>query len=1784
MPSVDERIVEMQFDNKQFEAGVQTSIKSLEKLKKGLNLEESAKSLQNLEKAGKSFSLQSISDSVDAISSRFSALGIMGVTALTRISNAAISAGAQLVKSLTIDPVSTGLTEYETKMNAITTILTNTQDKGTTLDDVNAALAELNEYADKTIYNFAEMTRNIGTFTAAGVDLETSTKAIKGIANLAAGSGSNAQQASTAMYQLSQALAAGRVSLQDWNSVVNAGMGGQLFQSALKETAKEMGIVVDESVSFRDSISATGGKESWLTSDVLIKTLEKFAEDETLVKAATQVKTFSQLLDTMKESVQSGWATSWEYIIGDRDQAIETLTKINDAFGAMINPIADARNEMLKFWNENGGRDAVIDGLANAFQFLKSVLEPISTAFRNIFPPMTGERLVELSNSFKDLTENLKISEPTLDKIQRTFEGLFAILNIGKNLVTATFKAFGSALTYLAPAGDGFLGITANIGDLLVKLNETIEAGDVFEKAFEKIGDVLEPVALVIKAVTGALKDAFDSIRNIDTTGFSDFADKLEERFSPLASIAGIAGKAFETLGKIIEKVSPVFAWLGTIVSNTVQKIGDSFKNADFKTIGDIFNTGIMAALLVGAKKFVDSLGDVSSGFSGILDGLTGSLEAMQTTIKAGTLQKIAVSIGILAASLLVLSLIDSEKLAGALAALTAIFVELSITLKAMTKTLDAGATKGLMSLSSAMIALSVSALILSSAVTKLASLDWEELLRGLAGIAALSLVLVKTAKSLSKISSPLMKGSTGLIMFAASMRILVESVEALGAMDFNSLTKGLIGVGVLCTELALFLKTANFDGMGLKTGTGLILLATSIRILAEAVQAFGVMDVGGLVKGLSAVGVVLVEVSAFMKLTSNSGGLFTTAVGMTVLGSAMLIFGQAVAKIGALSISEIAKGLGAMAIVLAEVAAAARLMPTNLAITSVGVIGMATAITILASAMQTIGGISWNGIAKGLVAIAGSLVIFAAATNAMKGAVKGAAAMLVVSAAIGILTPALKALGQMSLGEIGMALLSLAGTFTVLGLAALVLTPLVPTLLGLAGAIALLGVGTLAVGAGVLALSAGLSALAVAGTGASAALVLMVSSVLSLIPMFIAQVGAGIIELAKVIAEGAPAIGAVLLAIGTQILLVIQVLAPMLVTTVVSLITMLLQTVAANLPSILESGMSILITLLQGIRDNIGQIVTVAIDIIVNFLNGIASKIGDVVASAVSIITAFVGAIGDQIPVVVDAGIQLIVDFIDALSTAISDGVPEIVESIVGLGGSMIEGLVNSLLGGIKSVVDSVKSIGESAISGLKDILGIHSPSKEFGYLGEYSVEGYVGSIMGGLPDVTDAGSEMGSAALDGAIDTLGIQNGVSTVAATDIGSPVSTGIAAGITANTAPENAATQKAQAISQAFQNEFSKIDLSKTTADLEYQLWSKTAGADLNEGQLATAELQKISGQIEFQKQRVELATQEYNAMVSEFGKDSDTAKQKYNSMLQEMISLADLTQQLTDKRTEAAERNAQAYQAYLDELNNNRDYYMGLLDQGITSEQIHEAIMKYVGYDPNFSLDTSPYQNAANSMISSLNGSLSAATGGGGTGNMVSTFTDVGATYISALASGMDSKKDLAVDKMKTVSSKCLEALTAMSSEWKSAGAALAEQLINGMLEKIEQAKSSLTFGSSGGIIEAVVGGTSAGKSPAWWDDEVDTINNSLNGITVKPVVDMDAITSFTKSITGLNLAGMAASAAKLATNVAESRSVSEQPPTTINQFTQNNYSPKPLNRIEIYRQTQNQLSSLKGR
>lgn len=1351
MNSVDNRVVQMQFNNQQFESGIKTSMNSLNGLKKGLNLDESSRSLSNLEKVGKSFSLAGIAEGVDTIKNRFSALSVVGVTALVNITNSAINAGKRMVSALTIDPIKMGLSEYETKMGSIQTILTNTASKGTTLSDVNKTLNELNTYADQTIYNFSEMTRNIGTFTAAGIDLKTSATAIKGIANLAAGSGSNAQQASTAMYQLSQAMAAGSVKLQDWNSVVNAGMGGELFQKALEKTATELGKGRNQAVSFRESL-----QDGWITTEVMTKTLEKFAADESLLKAATQVKTFTQLFDTMKESVQSGWAQSWESIIGDKDESSAMLTSISEAFNNLIGPSTEARNNMLSFWNDNGGRDAVITAISDALKFLGSIIKPITDAFRVMFPATTGQQLLDFSNKLKDFTSKLKLSDETIANIRHTAFGFFAILDIGKQAISAVVKAISSVIKFLLPAGDGFLSVTGDIGLFILKINEALKSSDAFNTIIKTIGDILSPIAEGIRNSIIKVINAFKSLGSADLSGLDSFSDHVNLRFKPLTKLGDIVGKVFDGIINILKKIAPIFIGLGTMIGKAFSSISsamtDSLGSSDFSSILDIVNGGIFAAILLGIRKFIKSMTDITDnaggfleGITDILDGVKGSLEAYQSSIKAGMLLKIAVAIGILAAALLVLSFIDPVKMTSSLAAMTTMFIELFASMAIFQKIMGGNGFKSMTKITLGMIGLSIAILILASAMTKLAKLDWDGITKGLMAIGILSGILIGVTKALSKQTGSMIKASLGFIIFGAALNVLASAVEKLGRIKFSSLVKGLIGVGVLATELALFMKVTDLSGMSVSKGAGLLLLATAISILASAVEKFSGINSSSLIKGLGAMAIVLAEIAIFVNSTGNAKKVISTAIGLTILGSAMLIFGSAIEKIGKLSVKTITKGLIGMAGALTVIAVGLRMMPKNIIKTGVGLTIVAASILILTDALSSMGEMTKKEIAKSLIVLAGSLGVIAIALYAMSGTIVGSAALLIAAGALAILTPILVTLGSLPLTVIGTGLLAMAGAFTVIGIAGLVLGPLVPVILGLSIAIGIFGAGCAAVGVGMLAFSAGLTALSVAGTAGSVALVAVVTALIGLIPMALTTLARGIIDFAKTIGEGAPVILDAFVKIFTAIIDAIIDVTPKIMECLVVLLNSILDTLVDTVPKMVDAGMKLILGILTGIADNIAQVVEAGINVILEFIKGVISKLPDIIDAAFKVIISFINGLADAIRENHNAIFDACVNLVDA-----------IVDSIVSMGGRFVEAGANAVKGFLKGLASMGSSLWEAGTNLAKSALGaaqraldINSPSREFAKLGVFSGQGFVNGLDGYGSKVSNSASNVGKVAI---------------------------------------------------------------------------------------------------------------------------------------------------------------------------------------------------------------------------------------------------------------------------------------------------------------------------------------------------------------------------------------------------------------------------------------------------
>lgn len=709
--TVDNKVVEMRFDNDQFEKGVATSMSTIDKLKAKLNFQDADKSLSSLSDSAKRVDMSTLANGVQKVSLQFSSLQVIAGTALANITNNAVNTGRKILSALTTNPVKDGMSEYETQMNAVQTILANTQKEGTNVKIVNKYLDELNTYADKTIYNFSEMTRNIGTFTAAGVKLGTSVSSIKGIANLAATSGSNAQQASTAMYQLSQAIAAGKVQLMDWNSVVNAGMGGQVFQDALIRTSEHLKTGAKEAIntygSFRESLT----KGEWLTTQVLTETLDQFAtaadtqeEYEAAVKkfvdegysqeeaeqiatmaktageAATKVKTFSQLIDTCKEALGSGWTTTWRLIFGDFEDARKLWTSVSDAIGGFINKFSDARNKVLDsaLYNNFKSLGERIKSVGEATETVTKVTENFGEVVNRVIGGEFGngaERVQKLTEAGMDWAhiQNL-VNEQLGDSTRHATDYKEAQEEVTKAQAEAieSFAAMSDEqLTNIGFTQDEIYALRdleaqskktgKSMQELLEEESSRKGGRELLIESFTNIG---KAIGTVFKSVGEAWKSVFDPITSSDLygviekfhsmsesmLGVGEHADQLVSTFRGLFVIlkwgTNILGGGFKIAIKVVSLLLKAFGLsfldVTAIIGDFLYKIDQFLSENDFLAAGvNLLAEGIkmVASGLKELYDYISSLPEVQSFLEKIKsvdlsDVAQGWIESLSSGIK----------------------------------------------------------------------------------------------------------------------------------------------------------------------------------------------------------------------------------------------------------------------------------------------------------------------------------------------------------------------------------------------------------------------------------------------------------------------------------------------------------------------------------------------------------------------------------------------------------------------------------------------------------------------------------------------------------------------------------------------------------------------------------------------------------------------------------------------------------------------------------------------------------------------------------------------------------------------------------------------------------------------------------------------------------------------------------------------------------------------------------------------------------------------------------------------
>jgi hypothetical protein len=683
--------------------------------------------------------------------------------------------------------------------------------------------------------------------------------------------------------------------------------------------------------------------------------------------------------------------------------------------------------------------------------------------------------------------------------------------------------------------------------------------------------------------------------------------------------------------------------------------------------------------VLLAVRKFITSLSGIVEnakgllgGITSILDGVRESLKAWQAQLKAGTLLKIAMAVGILAASLLILSTINPEKMASSLRAMTVMFGEL-VGVMALLETIVAiPAFRAAFTIPPLLIGISIAILILAVAMKKLAEIDPDDINKGLKAVAGLAVVLVGSALALSKVSKPLMVGALSFIFFAEAIVILTKAVQKLSEIEPEKLQRGLLGVAALCTALAVFMRTTDLSKMGFSTGTGLIFLATAMLILSQAVLRFGEVDHESLIRGLIAVGVLLGSLGIFIVKIGSPQKIVATAVALTILGTAMLIFSQAVMRLGEMDHEGLIRGLIAVGVLLAEI------------------------------------------------------FIF---TKYMKVSLTGAASIFILAAALNLLAIPLAAFGRMSLVNIGKSLLMLAGVFLIFGAAGAILAPIVIPLLGLGAAIALVGLGCMAAGAGLLLIAAGITALALAAGAGSVAIVALVTALAGTLPIVMKQLGLGVLAFVEVIGEGAPALIGAFVKLLTTLIDSIVLVTPKIVEAFYRLLDALLTAGLRYMPKIVKTGMELIVAFLKGVAANIEAVVTAGVEVMINFIAGIAAMLPKLVDAGFTLMIDFLNGVAESIttniPIVTAAMDNLANALIYALKypLGLAGGGGGIFSKI---GQSVGDGFVN----GIKSKIGEVRfwasNMGAAAISSTKNAIRSTSPAKAFIELGMYSSQGF--------------------------------------------------------------------------------------------------------------------------------------------------------------------------------------------------------------------------------------------------------------------------------------------------------------------------------------------------------------------------------------------------------------------------------------------------------------------------
>lgn len=1073
MSSVDNRVVNMGFNGSQFLSGVSQSIAALDKLETALQFKKVSTGIDALGTQLNKLDVSGIESSVDGIANRFSTLGIIGMNVLGNLTNKAVNAGMNFVKAFTITPAAQGFNEMELKMKSIQTILSNTQSRyGTTVDDVTRSLDELNTYADKTIYNFAEMTQNIGRFTTAGLDLDTSVSGIKGLANLGAFFNASSSDVNRAMYQISQALASGTIRLMDWNSMVNANMGGTEFTDDLMRVARKHGIAIDQMVADEGSFRETLQK-GWLTNDIFLESLSHFSTDvdaigedvyraqlaaegwsdaeidkivylgRTATEAATKVRSWTQLWDTLGEEAGSGWATTWETIFGNFEESTELFNGAYKMINPLISGMNDWRNNLLKGWKDLGGRNVLIDTVTDLGNGLIGAFDMVGSSFNRVFD-IDSQDLVDATQNVHDFFAQFQLSEGATENLSKTLDGLFSIADIiGKGLGFGG-GVIGEVLNALFPLTDGILDFTGTLAEGPTAFNEWLESSDVFGNALDNLHDRLQPVRETMQNFSDGFGDFIDYVGEkwemLDPM-WAHFGDKIREFFDKGREFFTGDNPFAEGIREFVESIK-------TGIQNGIPEVKSSVDDF-FQRVHDYYS-GDQHAFDVYVGNVDGDLEKRSGGFGESLKLIADKIREFFLGTGEGTLNGIsAEGGGLLGQVSQLLGAIpwgDILAVIGVFGAVQA-FKNLSKTFGVINQTFGGFAqiAKNFNDVLSSWSAIGnataknikfqgYSDLIISIAVLigAIAGLSFVEGLNPgsvMASVQAVGLILAEFAGLVTLLSAFSKKVdyagtqsmATSFLTLSGALAIIAAGVSLLGNLDEASLSRGMSAMGTLLAELGALMAVLNSSFSFKNKGTllninkggkfggmiaGLLGIVASVMVLSKAVEGLGNMDPAAVTRGLSAVssimGSLVIALGAMSALYGSKfsgdkfsyrgkGSTFGAIAALVAIAGAVTVLADTVGKLGALDDAAINKGLSGISSIMLSLVGALTAMsvlsskvggvkPSNIA----SIVALVAGIAVLAESVSQLGTLSSGTMEQGIQGVAALGLVISGLVTAM--------------------------------------------------------------------------------------------------------------------------------------------------------------------------------------------------------------------------------------------------------------------------------------------------------------------------------------------------------------------------------------------------------------------------------------------------------------------------------------------------------------------------------------------------------------------------------------------------------------------------------------------------------------------------------------------------------------------------------------------------------------------------------------------------------------------------------